>query len=89
MKSVAEKRLFWFLKEGVEFDLSNKTQLDMYIQQSLSRGKTSDVKKLLDIVKTSDFIESLNRIKDFLPREVKKLWEEWLADINGSSKEDT
>lgn len=89
MKTIAEKRLFWFLKEGTEFDLSNKTQLDMYVQQSLSMGKASDVKKLLTIVSPSDFIDSFNRVKDFLPDEVKRFWEEWLADINKPPKKDT
>lgn len=72
MKIVVEKRLFWFLKEGTEIDLSNKTHLDFYLQQTLSRGRISDVKKLLIIVKPSDFVESFGRIKNFLPKEVKK-----------------
>lgn len=49
----------------------------MYIQHILSRGRTSDVKRLLKLVDTSDFIESLSRIKKFLPQEVKRFWEEW------------
>jgi hypothetical protein len=89
MKSYAEKRLFWFLKEGSEIDFSNKADLDIYIQQNLSRGNTSDIKRLLTIVSPLDFIDSFNRVKDFLADEVKKFWEEWLADINISTKEDT
>jgi len=76
MKTVAEKRLFWFLKDGTEIDLSNTAHLDMYVQQALSRGKSSDVKKLLKIVKPLDFFESFSRIKNFLPKEVKSFWEE-------------
>lgn len=86
MKTVAEKRLFWFLKEGTEFDLSNKTHLDTYIQQTLSRGRTSDIRRLLEIVKPSDFNASFVRIKDFLPKEVRRFWEEWLGDINQSAE---
>lgn len=89
MKVVADKRLFWFLKEGTELDLSNKSHLDMYVQQSLSRGRTSDIKKLFEVIKQSDFIDSLNRIKNFLSLEVKKFWEEWLADIIRPPKKDT
>jgi len=77
MKTIVEKRLFWFLKENAELDLSKNTCLDMYIQHILSRGRTSDVKRLLKLVDTSDFIESLSRIKKFLPQEVKRFWEEW------------
>jgi hypothetical protein len=82
MKTVIEKRLFWFLKEGTELDLSNKSHMDMYLQQTLSRGRASDVKKVLKTVKLSDFIESFGRIKNFLPKEVRSFWEEWLGDIN-------
>jgi hypothetical protein len=89
MKTTVEKRLFWFLKEGAELDLSNKTHLDMYVQQVLSRGKTSDVKKLLNMINLLDFGESLIRIKNFLPKEVRSFWEEWLADTYRPSKKDT
>lgn len=89
MKTTAEKRLFWFLREGTELDLSQKSQLDMYIQQTLTRGKSSDVKRLLRVIKPSDFIESFNRIKNFLPEEVKKFWEKGLGDINKPAKKDT
>lgn len=57
MKTLVEKRLFWFLKEGTELDISNKTHLDMYVHQTLPRGKTSDIKKLLKTVALLDFIE--------------------------------
>lgn len=89
MKAIAEKRLFWFFKEGVEFDLSDKNQLDFYAQQILTRGKSSDIRSLFNVVDLADFIESFNRIKNFLPCEVKKFWEEWLADTYRPSKNDT
>lgn len=89
MKTVIEKRLFWFLKEGTELDLSNKTHLDMYIQQALSRGKTSDIKKLFKTIPPSDFIESFSRVKNFLPKEVRRFWEESLGDINKPANKDT
>jgi hypothetical protein len=47
-----------------------------------SKGRASDVKKVLKTVKLSDFIESFGRIKNFLPKEVRSFWEEWLGDIN-------
>ncbi len=89
MKTIVEKRLFWFLKENAELDLSKKSCLDMYIQHILSRGKASDVKRLLKLINTHDFIESLSRIKKFLPHEVKRFWEEWLGNINKSAEKDT
>jgi len=89
MKTLIDKRLFWFLKEGTELDLSNKAHLDMYIQQALSKGKMSDIKKLLKTVPPSDFIESFKRVKNFLPKEVRRFWEEWLGDINKPTEKDT
>jgi hypothetical protein len=89
MKIKAEKRLFWFLKENVELDLSNRAHLDMYVQHTLSRGKTSDIRKLIRTIPLSDFAESFGRIKDFLPEEVTRFWEEWVGDINKPAKEDT
>ena len=89
MKSVVEKRLFWFLREGTELDLSNKTHLDMYVQQTLSKGKISDIKKLFEMVAHADFIESFSRVKSFLPKEVRKFWEEWLGNLNPSPKKDS
>lgn len=89
MKTLVEKRLFWFLKEGTELDFSNKTHLDMFIQQILTRGRTSDVKNLFRMVDIRDLIQSFNRIKNFLPKEVRTFWEEWLGNINQPTKEDT
>lgn len=89
MKTVLEKRLFWFLKEGTELDVSNKGHLDMLIQQTLSRGKTSDIKKLLEIVPPSDFIESFNHVKRFLSKEVRRFWEECLGDIDRPAEKDS
>lgn len=89
MKTVAEKRLFWFLKDGTELDLSNIAHLDMYAQQTLSRGRSSDVKRLLKIVKPLEFFESFSRIKNFLPKEVKAFWEEELGDINKPAEKNT
>ena len=89
MKINAEKRLFWFLREGVELDLSNKAHLDMYVQQTLSKGKTSDIQKLIHTISPSVFAESFGRVKNFFPEEVRRFWEEWVGDINKPAEEDT
>jgi len=49
MEIIADKELFWFLKDGVSIGLSNKAFRNMYIQQVLSRGKTSDIKQLFKL----------------------------------------
>ena len=55
MKVKSDRRLFWFLKEGTEIDLS----------------------------------DSFNRIKNFLPRDVRKFWEDVFGDTNNSTEKDT
>ncbi|HCX90510.1 MAG: hypothetical protein COW04_10230 [Deltaproteobacteria bacterium CG12_big_fil_rev_8_21_14_0_65_43_10] len=82
MKIRPPKRLFWFIKEGTEIDLSDKRQLDMYVQQIMSRGITSDVKGLFDIMSKNELLGSFARIKIFLPSEVRKFWEEALGDTH-------
>jgi len=89
MKIRVDNRLFWFLKEDTELDLSNKAHLDLYVQQILSRGRLADVRRLFERVKRRDFIESFSRLKHFLPKEVRKFWEEWLGDLDKSAKKDT
>jgi len=86
MKIVAEKRLFWNLREGAEIDLSKRSQLDMYVQQVLSRGRQADVQSLLAKVDRRDFKASFERIKAYLPRPVKRFWEEWFGNPEPSSK---
>jgi hypothetical protein len=86
MKIAAEKRLFWSLREGAEIDLSKRSQLDMYVQQVLSRGRLPDIQFLLAKIDRQDFTNSFRRIKRFLPGPVKRFWEEWLGDPNPSSK---
>jgi hypothetical protein len=86
MKVLAKSRLFWFLKEGTELDLNNQAYLDMYVQQILTRGKAQDIKELLGMVDLKTFKESFERIKNFLPAEVKKFWENGLGGTDRSSE---
>jgi hypothetical protein len=89
MTTRVDNRLFWFLKEDTELDLSNKAHLDLYVQQILSRGRLTDVQRLFERVERRDLMESFSRLKRFLPKEVRKFWEEWLGDLDKASKEDT
>ena len=80
-KIISENRLFWFLKEGTEINLQDKGQLDLYVQQILSSGKTEDVKQLLETISPSVFEKSFDRIKRFLKNEVKIFWKEYFEDF--------
>ena len=88
VKVSLENRLFCFLKEGFELDLNNQAHLDMYSQQILTRGKAQDIKGLLGKVGLTTFKESFERIKNFLPKEVKKFWEDGFGSTDRSLKED-
>ena len=85
MKTDASSRLFWFLKEGTAFDFSRKAEVDMAVQQTLLRGKISDIERLLKAVPLADFTASFHRVERFLPREVRRFWEEALGDSERSA----
>lgn len=80
MKIIPEKRLFWYLKDGVEFDLEDPSQLDMYVQQVLSHGNTEDIRNLLKMIEPEVFKNSFERIKRYLAREVRSFWEDGLGN---------
>jgi len=80
MKISAEKRLFWFFKDGVELNIKDQRYLDMYVQQVLSHGRTSDIKKLMKEVDLESLKKSLERIKGYLPKRVRNFWEDMLGD---------
>jgi len=80
MKVAAENRLFWFLKQGAELDLADERHLDLYVKQVLTRGRTADVRDMLKTVGLDDFRRSFDRIKAFLPREIRRFWEDGIGD---------
>lgn len=79
MKIPIDKKLFWFLKEGVQLDLSQPSELDMYVQQTITYGHSEDIRRLLKKIDLKQFQTSISRLKRFLPLEVKKFWEDFLA----------
>lgn len=72
-------RLFWFLKKGAALDLSEPSSQDLYVQQVVSHGTAGDVKLLLRRLDMGRLKESLERLKRFLPTEVRMFWEDFLA----------
>ncbi|MEW6618905.1 MAG: hypothetical protein AB1422_06100 [bacterium] len=80
MKIIADKRLFWFLKEGTNFDLSQPSVLDMYVQQIITRGRTEDIKELLKLLNLKELQTVLERIKHFITDEVRRFWEDFIKD---------
>jgi len=79
MKIVPDKRLFWFLKEGVKLDLSDPSTLDMYIQQVITRGKIEDIRTLFKNIGFAKFKEAFARLKSFLPEDIRRFWEDYIA----------
>lgn len=86
MKTVAERKLFWYLKNGTELDLENLSHLDMYVQQILTHGKAEDIQKMLSLLTPETFRESFGRIKRFLPKEVRRFWEDGLGDTGENTE---
>lgn len=80
MTVVPDKRLFWFLKDGVQFDISDPVQLDMYVQQVITHGRSNDIKMLFKNVGLADFKSAFFRLKHFLPLEVRRFWEVFLGN---------
>ncbi|MEW6680851.1 MAG: hypothetical protein AB1297_07555 [bacterium] len=80
MRIIANKRLFWFLKEGTNLDLSQPSVLDMYVQQTITRGRTEDIKELLNLLNLKELQTVLERIKHFIPEEVRRFWEDFIKD---------
>lgn len=72
------KKLFWFLKENVSLDLSNAADLELYVQQVLSRGRREDVNALLTTVDFERFKQVFFKIKRFFPWEVRAFWEDFI-----------
>ncbi len=85
MKSDASQRLFWFVKEGTPLALNDPSTYNdpstrqMVVQQVLSDGRTAEVKVLLHTLPPSQFHETFQEIKPFLPREVKNFWEDFFG----------
>lgn len=80
MKITPDKKLFWFLKDDVKLDLSQPSQLDMFIQQVLTCGGAGDVKMLFKNIDLEHFKTAFARLKHFLPFEVRKFWEDAIGN---------
>jgi len=87
MKIAAKKRLFWYLKEGQELDFESPGHVDMYVQQVLSQGRVEDIKEMLRVLSPESFLVSFGRIKKYLPKEVRKFWEDGLGSADRHPKE--
>lgn len=74
-----ERRLFWFLRDGVTLDLTEPSMVDLYVQQVLTHGRADDVRQLLARLGEPRLIESFKRVGHFLPKEVRKFWEDFIG----------
>lgn len=80
------RHLFWFLKDNARLKLNTPSEMDAYVQQVLTHGKTNDIKTLLKTIKPLQFRESFQRLSRFLPLEVRKFWEDFIGNIISSAK---
>ncbi|MBL7131886.1 MAG: hypothetical protein ISS45_10900 [Candidatus Omnitrophica bacterium] len=79
LKVIPRKDLFWFLKDGIQLDLTESSVLDMYVQQVITRGKIEDIQILLKTVDLMQLREALGRLGHFLPNEVGEFWEDYIG----------
>lgn len=86
MKVIANKSLFWFLRDGAELNMEKPDHIDLYVQQALSYGHVKDIKELFRIISPNTFWESFSRIKRFLPLQIRKFWEEYNGNIKPAPK---
>ncbi|OGB86915.1 hypothetical protein A3H38_00240 [candidate division WOR-1 bacterium RIFCSPLOWO2_02_FULL_46_20] len=86
MKFTPNELLFWFFKNKTKINLDNPADLDTYLQQVLTHGKTNDIKQLLKRVKPLKFQEAFERTKKFLPLEVKMFWEDFIGNNYSAAK---
>jgi len=80
MKINPNPKLFWFIKDNIELDLTSPASLEMYVQQVISMGRTEDVKFLLRNFKTEQLKQVFSNIRRFLSWEVRAFWEDFFAD---------
>lgn len=82
MKLQVDQRLFWFLKEDAVLDLDKPSDVDLYVQQVLSRGRSGDVTHLLKSVPAQTLRQSFQRVRPFLPGDVRNFWDDFLRDYH-------
>lgn len=82
---IADTSLFWFLPVGAKLDLSIPATRDRVVQQVITRGTDKDVIQLLQSLTGEEFLDSFQRIQDFIPPLVRKFWERYLADHYSSA----
>lgn len=61
-------------------DLREPAVLNMYIQQVITHGTTSDVRALLKMLNLNQLQESFKQIGHFIPQEVRRFWEDFIGD---------
>ena len=78
--------LFWFVKEGAQFDLDDPSTRQMYVQHVLSRGKEGDIRELLRDIGIQGVKSAFEQCRRFIPVEIRNFWEDFFADHNSISK---
>lgn len=61
-------------------DLSDPSALELYLQQVMTRGSAEDVRTLLKIVTRKQLKSALEKLKRFLPVEIRMFWEDFVAN---------
>ena len=71
------RRLFWFLKPKAKLNMSNQADLELYVQQVMTKGRAEDVRELLKNMGDKETNQIFLRLKRFLPFDVRLFWEDF------------
>lgn len=73
------RRLFWFLKPKAELNMSNQADMELYVQQVMTKGRIEDVRALLKSLGDQKTGQIFLRLKRFLPFDVRLFWEDFFG----------
>ena len=80
MDNKLNSRLFWFAPGLTRWDLSNPAMLRTVVQQVLTHGRMEEVRMLLNQLPRSQFQNCFEKLKRFLPNNVRTFWEAYFGD---------
>ena len=73
------RRLFWFLKPMAKLNMSDQADVELYVQQVMTKGSTEDVRKLLADIGEKKAGQIFLRLKLFFPDGVRRFWEDFFG----------
>lgn len=80
----AAASLFWYLPQDARLDLEKPKTRDFVLEQVLVRGTDDDIVRLMRTLTPREFAESYRRVRDRLPEEVRRVWDDILEQARAA-----